>query len=77
LLARYATAGAGSEDAIITRRLNTARGLFSDFMKANPFADEATKMEYWASAQRMAMIPGAGSSAEEPKNKRIDFGALK
>jgi hypothetical protein len=77
LLARYAAAGAGSEDAIITRRLNTAKSLFSDAMKANPFADEATQDAMWANAQRRAMIPGAGSSAEEPKNKRIDFGALK
>jgi len=77
LLARYAAAGAGSEDAIITRRLNTAKSLFSDAMKANPFADEATQDAMWANAQRRAMIPGAGTSAEEPKNKRIDFGALK
>jgi hypothetical protein len=46
-------------------------------MKANPFADEATQDAMWANAQRRAMIPGAGTSAEEPKNKRIDFGALK
>ena len=76
-MARVGATGAGSEEAIITRRLNTARGLFSDAMKANPFADEAAQNAMWANAQRMAMIPGAGSSAEEPKNKRIDFGALK
>jgi hypothetical protein len=73
LLARYAAAGAGSEDAIITRRLNTAKSLFSDAMKANPFADEATQDAMWANAQRRAMIPGAGSSAEEPKNKYAGF----
>ena len=73
LLARYAAAGAGSEDAIITRRLNTATRLFSDAMKANPFADEATQDAMWANAQRRAMIPGAGSSAEEPKNPFAGF----
>ena len=49
---------ADKSEALEVRRLNLARGLFGDFLKANPFADEATQKQGWQLAlQRAGMGP--------------------
>lgn len=56
--AAMARNNADKSEALEVRRLNLARGLFGDFLKANPFADEATQKQGWQLAlQRAGMGP--------------------